>query len=296
MSFLSSLAGLFKPSAKPEEPPAEAGSADPVSVSVEEVVPLIEPSTDDRENCAHVARIMFGFVELSPEERKAVDEIIKDGRFLFSPEARDRVFFGLNLQGRFHWSEWDYWRDRLGEDRLAELSPTANYFLSGHEEDAWAFEPAGPYSRESLETRSFSIQTFKDACESVGIEPSFTRRWASVLKFFDALSPEQQSAALAACASIEQSRRDKWRKEHPEAKPKKGDYWLFVSFCLAMSARVRALKTKRANLATKDRYYNASEEETRDWQSDAHCPWQESYGPKNPFGFFQASLDLPEAE
>lgn len=252
-------------------------------------IPVLTPDSDGVDDYRTVARIMFEFVELTEQERAEVEKRINTDDFS-SSDRFNQIFFALNLQGRFKWSEWDYWLEKLGEDTIASDSLFASRFLDGIEVDTWGFEPVPTFTRQTLEDRTISIANFDAACVACGVAPSGKKRWNTVLAYFDGLPPETQAAILSECQRAEQLRRDKWKVGKT---PKKGDYWLFSAFTLALRARANERKTFRLGFkAKKFEYSNHTRKEAIAWQADKNCPWQEPYGGKNPFSLFFTKVDL----
>ena len=231
---------------------------------------------------------MLRFVELTEKEKM---EMI---RFVNSSESAvdsiKEVFTKFNLQGRFRWSEFDYWLNKLGEERLSSLSYSAGMYICGGSE-GFVYEPI---TRETLESHDFPLAKLKTAAETVGIETTFKRTWKSFEYFFGSLSETDQDRLLEEASKMHRQHYLSWKAEHP-GPDKVGDYWLYQVFCHAIRSRAESLRFVRENIPLQDcKYPDASTEENQDWLNDKNCPWQENYGPKNPFSVSIQRADIEQ--
>ena len=284
MSFLSSMANLFR--SKPEQ------SQEP-SVSLQEQKEerpslYIPQSEESNVGLVTVFEAMLKFVDLPNREKSKMVSFVQSSDS--SWEAITEAFSKFNLQGRFRWSEFDYWLNKLGEERLSSLSYSAGMYICGGSE-GFVYEPI---TRETLESHDFPLAKLKTAAETVGIETTFKRTWKSFEDFFGSLSETDQDRLLEEASKMHRQHYLAWKAEHP-GPDKVGDYWLYQVFCHAIRSRAESLRFVRENIPLQDcKYPDASTEENQDWLNDKNCPWQENYGPKNPFSVSIQRTDIEQ--
>lgn len=273
MSFLSSLTNLFRSKHEQTQNHTVAEREE------KEDLPSfhLSPTKESNDEHAIVFETMLRFVELTEKEKM---EMI---RFVNSSESAEdsikEVFTKFNLQDRFHWSEYDYWLNKLGEERMCSLSYSARMYICGGSE-GFIYEPI---TRETIRNHGYPLSRLKTAAEAVGIEPMFKRSWKSFEDFFWSLSESYQDILLEEASNMHRQHYLEWKMEHP-GPDKIGKYWLYQAFYLTLLSRTQSFRCMQMGIPMLEREYpDATEEENRDWNNDKNCPWQEPYGKKNPF-------------
>lgn len=283
MSFLSSIANLFR--SKPEQIP-EPSTPEQKKERPSLYVPPTEESNDEH---ATVFETMLQFLDLPENERKEMAQFVRSSSSAL--EAIKEVFTKFNLQGRMKWTEFDYWMAKLGEERLCSLSYLARMFLCGGSE-GFVYEPI---TRESIKNHEYPLSKLKIAAETVGMSTNFKRSWKSFESFFASLSESDKDCLLEEASRMHRRDYLEWKEEHP-GPDKIGEYWLYQAFYLAILSRANSLRYMRMDCPILEMEYpDATSEETQDWIHDKECPWQETYGQKNPFAISFQRIDREKA-